>query len=569
MTYEFNAGDSGVNDFPNPYKIENIFLLLCAAVLSAGGISVLLSARAYLQDRQDPLAAATAVLAIGLFGAAIKLAIQAMSQLRFFLGRQFPRSLAEDMPIAGLGLAKGALEIMHALRQQAIEFPEPRGPVNGILYFLIKPLITSPAAVQAAAVRHFHAVLAITAMSASLLVSYGLFRGAAFEAAVSWLYLPLAAIAVLAPLLANRDQAELKNDDGDAQAMLWKLIAMVAFAVLAPATIPRFAPALEIPPIWIAPLLLLSAAMGTSLLFLASLFAQLDNVSQTGVSCERTTVSMNCHPAQLWTKVSRDFQDQWVRNIPNRSYANVPPGSKESDRGAFQGYILEETQPTASMASNPDKHAAGLKHARYRMLLSAWGLALAGLMAIVAAHHAPLFAQMARMEIARIFLIVIALGAATILAIGIGHLLYSRMYFTSRLVWIVVDGTYQTSQLSIGNRYASHVQSTSTLTRVEDATLRVWVADIVSVAFGKDGKRSIIAMAPADGFTKATAERLVQFAREQSAVAAPTSSRDIAKIQALGMLNETISALSGNGRAALVEDRFMPDRQTPIERCER
>ncbi len=558
MTYEFNADDTSVNDFPNPFKIENSFLLLSAAVLMAGGISVLLSARTYLQVHQDRVAVVTVIVAIGLFATAIKFAIQALSQLRFVLGRKFPSGLAEEVPINARGLAKGAIEVMQTLHRRAVEFREPRGPLNGLLYCLIKPLMTSPPPIQAAAARHFHAVLAMTTMLASLLESYVLFHGCAYEGIISWLYLPFTGLSLWMPLTADQEGAPATNEaDGDA-AILWKLLALIVFAIVAPVVIPRFVPAFGIPPLWMAPLLLLIGSMGASLLFLASLFARLDNVPQTSVSCEQTTVSMNCHPSQLWTQASRDFQDNWVRNTPNRSYANVPPGATDCERGEFQGYILEETQPTATdtLGLNSFWKAIAVKHLRYLASLGVWGLALSCLATGVAVHYAPLFAQMERFNISRILLMVIALGVPSLLSFRNGHLLWSRMYFKSRLIWITVDGTYHTSKLSMGNQFTGHAQSTSTLTRVEDATLRVWVADIVSVAFGKDGKRFIMALAPADGFAKETAERLVQFAQEQSSVAAPTSGRDFAKAQAMGLLDAALPVPSDTGFAALTKDKL-------------
>src|SRR5690606_31228185 len=96
-----------------------------------------------------------------------------------------------------------------------------------------------------------------------------------------------------------------------------------------------------------------------------------------------------------------------------------------------------------------------------------------------------------------------------------------------------------------------HVQSSSTLTRVEDAKLRVWVADITSVAFGKDGNRSVIAMAPADSVAKSIADRLVAFAANQSAVATPTAGRDLARASSIGRLDAAVHAgtIALEGRA--------------------
>src|SRR5471032_3427654 len=129
MTYEFNSADKQSNDFPNPFKTENIFLLLSVAVLIAGAISVLFTARGYLQNHHEKLATVCVMLSTALFGTAIKFLIQALSQIRFYLGRKFPLGLADELPTGQFGMSNSALEVMEVLKQSAIDFPEPEGPL--------------------------------------------------------------------------------------------------------------------------------------------------------------------------------------------------------------------------------------------------------------------------------------------------------------------------------------------------------------------------------------------------------------------------------------------------------
>jgi len=116
------------------------------------------------------------------------------------------------------------------------------------------------------------------------------------------------------------------------------------------------------------------------------------------------------------------------------------------------------------------------------------------------------------------------------------------MYFKSRLIWIYIDGTFQSGDVRIGNQFTGNAQSRATLTRVEDATLRVWVTDIVSVAFGKEAKRFIMAMAPADGYAKSLADGLKEFALNQSSIAIPTSNNDFIKARAIGLLDAAVTS---------------------------
>lgn len=564
MSYEFNSLDSLLNDFPNPYKYENTFMFITTAVMMVGALSVVLTAKQFFQDQSDVLAAVTLALAMVLSGVSIKLLIKALSQVRFFLGRKFPLGLAGELPVKECGVGIGTKELLNTMRHRAVDFAEPKGALNGVLYWLVKDLITSPAPIQAAAVLHFHSLLSLAALLLSLTVSFLVFNGSPQEGVVSWLYLPVCGLSLLTPFMQqDRLSIDAKLDAqaqaGTANDALWKLLGLVVFSIIAPVVIPRLAPVIPVPPMWLAPTLLLAGSLIASLLFFFALTARLDHATHTDVSCEQTTIAMNCAPAQLWTAISRDFQSSWERNIPNRAYANIPPDVFGSEHGSFGGYIVEETQPvpTSTTQYRTWADAFQVTSNRLLLLLGAWGVVCATAASIIAAYYAAGFANMDRTQVSRVMLVVIALCMVVVFSHKIGHLLWSRIQFKSRVYWIETSGTYQTSKIAIGNQFKGHTQSSSTLTRIEGATLRVWVTDIVSIVFGKDGHRSIVGMASADGVAKSMADRLKTFAADQSSVATPSSHRDLERAQSIGALDAAVRSaaaaaqVEGAQRAAL------------------
>lgn len=547
MSYEFNNADSLLNDFPNPFKFENTLMFLTAIITMAGAVDIIFTSQSLLKAEDDVLAMVTLAMAMVLGSVSVTTLIKALSQMRFFLGRKFPLGLAGELPTAETGVGIGTDRLLDMLRHRAIEFPEPTGALNGVLYSIVTDLITSPPQVQAAAVQHFHSFLQMLTLLGSLIASYIVFSGTAHEGVASWLYLPLSGLSILTPFVRHErlsgDAASGYHVRVDSNRALWKLAGLAVFSVMAPVVIPRVLPAVDIAPMWIAPALLLVGSLVASLLFFFALTARLDRATHTDVSCEQTTIAMNCAPAQLWTAISRDFQSSWERSIPNRAYANIPPDVLEGERGSFGGYIVEETQPvpTSTTQFNTWGEALKVTSARRLMLLGAWGITCAATASIVGAYYARQFVEMERMQISRVLLVVIALNTVAVLAHKVGHLLWSRMQFKSRIYWIETSGTYQTSVIAVGNQWTGHSQSSSTLTRIEDATLRVWVTDIVSVVFGKDGRRNIISMAPADSIAKSLADRLVAFAAEQSSIATPTSNRDMERAQSIGVLDAAVS----------------------------
>ncbi len=538
MSYEYNVGDTP-HEIDNPYTIENTFLLISSLFLLLGACWLLYVARSYFTAQEDKLGFATTGLAMAIFGIALHFVVWALSHMRFFFGRNLPVGLAEELLPTAIGKSARASSIQEILRQRSIPFPEPQGPLNGVLYSLIKPLIVAPPPIQFAAIRHFHAAIGMVAILFSLTISYFMFQGSSSEGLVSWLYLPLTGLSLATPFLKQKEHDSPPNSN----AMFGSLVGMIVFAMLAPVIVPRYLPHWDITPLWIAPTILLITSLVSSLLFLKSLLSQLDNVSQTAVSCEQTTIAMNCPPSQLWAEIGRDFQSNWVRDVPNRAYINLPPDVSGTERGAFQGHIMEETQPqaTSTMTFQGIKDALRVPYAKYLVLLSIWGMLLSLASVCFAGTLAPQFADMSRFEISRSFLGIFALGSSAVSSFRIGHLLWSRMYFTSRVVWIETTGTFQTSELDVGNQFTGRLRSRSKLTRIEDATLRVWLTDIVSVAFGKQGQRYIMAMAPADGIARGIAQRLVNFAGMQSTIVAPTSERDVLHAKNLSNLDRALS----------------------------
>lgn len=547
MSYEFNAGDTLSSEYKNPFVVENKLLMLASSLYAAGGIHALFSARRFMLEHADGYALAAAFVALTMLGVSIKLSIQAFSQFRFVYGRGFPIGLAPELKHTQRGTSPEADALQQQLRERSILFEEPKGPLAGLLYSILKPLLAAPPVIQYAAQRHFEALIGMLSVLMSLGISYVLFSGTPHEGIVSWAYLPLTGLTLIKPFLKADDLQPPK----DSRVTMLRTAGLVVFAVIGPVLMTRYVPALPVPPMWIAPLTLLLGSIGASGFFFAAVVARIDSAPQTAVSCEQTTIAMNCQPAQLWTAISRDFQQAWARGIPNRQYSSVAPEAQES-KGSFNGSVLEETQPAPTNMMQFTGVLQSLKapHTKPLVWLGLWAVLMAAAAALITVFGAGSFLGMGKMEVSRVVLTLIGLQTATLLAFRIGHVLWSRMYFKSRMTWIEVQGTYQTAELDIGNQVTGNARSRSTVIRIEDAVLRVWVTDIVSVAFGKDSKRFIMGMAPADETAAAMAQRLKQFAAEQSMIVSPTSLRDGRKVAVLNGMNKLMHHNFGAGPAA-------------------
>jgi undecaprenyl pyrophosphate phosphatase UppP len=123
MTYDFNSSDTLLNDVPNPYKFENSFMFITAAVTMAGAVHVILTAKHLFQIHDDKLAAVTLSLAMILGGVSMNTLIKALSQVRFYLGRRFPLGLVGELPVTETGVGVGTEDLLETMRHRAIHFP--------------------------------------------------------------------------------------------------------------------------------------------------------------------------------------------------------------------------------------------------------------------------------------------------------------------------------------------------------------------------------------------------------------------------------------------------------------
>ena len=99
MTYEYGS-ESKRLELPNPYRLQNRLLWLCALLLVGAGVLSLLWARSAMQESALRLAGAPILAGLLLVAAGLAAAATAATRLRFFFGRGRPASLAPEIPAA-------------------------------------------------------------------------------------------------------------------------------------------------------------------------------------------------------------------------------------------------------------------------------------------------------------------------------------------------------------------------------------------------------------------------------------------------------------------------------------
>ena len=535
MAYDYNSQDNRF-DFPNPYRVENVFYFCAAAILILGGVALLFAARSNIGVK-TAISALPIGLGVAMLLHGMVMAGKAMSRLRFFFGRGQPASLARNLTPDQTGSTPEAAALTELMRHSSLAYPEPKGPLNGLLYSLFPHLIFSPAYIQAVAQRQFHNALAFVVTLISLLVSV---FGASHESA-TWLGLLYFGIALFILIKPVEQGAQ-----GEANIGLKGVLALVIVAILGPVLVPFVTKGLP-PPDWLpgpwqAALVILCGMVGIALFFQAVMSQSQRGTPTVNMAVVQDTVSMNGHPKQVMDELERKMQESWVASLPNRVYTRVLPEivlTQES--GSFEGASIQETQPLPRGEIADMTWASCFSEPRYRWLgwLNAFGL----LALLAAVTLLGLFAT-------RFFtggnpesqLAGAAYLGASFWMLGnfcfrAGGVLWGRFDFVSQLIWVEMRGNYQAAKMDYGNQFTDRIKTEKKIINVETMTLRVWFAEIESVAFGKDSHRSILAMRGLQDKAEGLHRILKEFGAQQSTLVAPTAQADLQRAQALATLN--------------------------------
>ena len=139
------------------------------------------------------------------------------------------------------------------------------------------------------------------------------------------------------------------------------------------------------------------------------------------------------------------------------------------------------------------------------------------------------------------------------------HELFGRFDFESVVYWLEFNGSYQAASVDYGNVLSDRLKTRKALPNIETATLQVWIVELQSVVFGKDGRRIVRGMIGRKDEAQRLAQSLAEFARDQSVVVAPSSEGDARKIAAMAAVAAPEPALPAATAAALVRGAGRPE----------
>ncbi|MGA8010764.1 MAG: hypothetical protein WCA24_15395 [Thiomonas sp.] len=556
MSYEFSDRSQALN-LPNPYSTENIFLYLASAALILAGLVVLFQVRGHLQGGVDARGAAALVISVLLLSGGIAWAWRGFSQLNYFVGRGLPRGLAPEIPEGQDGSSKAGLEVRELLRNGAVLFEDPG---NNPLYRFMPNLIFAPYAVRGAAHRLAQSGVALLAYIVSMTLALLVFSNPQTASWLGLFYLVLGYVVIFQPMVRGNLTAQ-SNTLQKAKLSIGLLVLLIVAAVIGPVLLALFQRQLPaLPALQINAALLFSAiaAFVATALGLATLWAQMGPPPQSVGSAQTTEVfTMNSHPAKLMEQVDRMLMERWKEAIPNRRYLRQSP-EVAGRQGQFRLELVEETQPMPRERTTPSGigHAMALPQFRWLVLLSAWFALLMGVVAIGA--YGLSHALLAGGDLSFWIMLTLGLSVASVYALRSAHALWGRYDFRSAVIWVEVQGSFESARMEMGNVLADRLKTEKDVINIEAMTLRVWASEIDTVLFERTGPRQVLAMRGLPSMAQGMAAELRGFGQERPTLVAPQSSLDAERAAHIGQFNQLIgssaapaAALSGAAAQAL------------------
>ena len=534
MSYEFNP-ETKLFEFPNPYKVENLALLAAGILLTLGGIGTLVAVRERITQGADLAALKVIAIAVILMLSGCGFLGRAFVQLRYFFGRNRPDSLAPHIAADVDGDSRGAAFYKETLRQNAISYPEPKGALNGLLYSLLPSLIFAPHVIRLSAQRQFYNFLVLVATFLSFLVCWLAFGQSPAAGWIGLAYGVFAFVQIMRPMA---------HGGVERQVGVGSLIGLVLLAVLGPVILGMVAgrlPSLGELSINGVVCIALLCALASCAVFGAALKNQLRSAPDAvGAARVTETVTMNAHPNKLIEELDRILMSRWYGNIPNRRYTRRSP-QIVARQGQFTAELFEETQPRPHTNGAAPNLGQALANPRFFWLTC---LTILGLMCVVAATLAAFVASKHILDgapVASTFAFAISQFLVGLFCLRSAHILWGRFDFVSELVWVDINGSYESAQMHVGNQMTSQVHSSKNVINIESMTMRVWVSEIDTVIFGKDAARQLVGMRGLPAIAEELARSLKGFGETRSTVVAPSTPQDLERARNISAVGKVMA----------------------------
>jgi hypothetical protein len=526
-------------DLPNPYKFENICLVVAAMIGVLLAFETLVDIRDALRGHERVMAIVGLGVFAAMMAAVVWLGAHAMRQLRIV------RTLDDIAPLAPLvtrGSTQGSPEadvLIDRIRQNALPVHPPRDPLGTLMISLSDRLARAPVPLQRMAQAEFTNLVLMLAIGIGMLVSLFLLSNSAAAPWVGLLYGINIAV-VVAQALRNGRLIPF----GPAS-----YIALLMLSALLPVALGLAGHALpDLGAFHVTAKVSVALAMFVAccVLLLLVIVDQSWIPVRTPPACRQIVQPINFSPDDIGGQFAREIAEI-AGNRNSWCYAGGGSGIGSQNTGSFHSVHCEESRPKVDIRLLPATIAEAFTKPGYRFLTmltllgaAAWigfFLACRHAAGTIIDHHMPID-QLSWAGILLTIAIYIQRGA---------HLLWGRNDMESTLAILELSGTFSSFSASAGNRFTGSVQTDRRSVNVENLQLTLWLCSLKTIVFGIGQPRTLIGFEGPIALADSVMDHLQRFVAGQSIIVAPSTREDESRLGRLNPDGRPIGPPAGHG----------------------
>lgn len=612
MSFEYGSDCLGIK---NPFRVEGFFKIIRGCITFGLGLIVLLSIpdNVKISPNFGWITIITAFLFLT-FGT-VSLGKGIMQVVRFFVGRNVPTSLSknfEDVKNKDENTSYSAIELEKMmLNRTNSTFKEPNGIIELLLHTFVSKLTFAPIAIRnIAQIVTSSGVKTIIAIISMLLATFVLYSGlinlqAAFVFNLFALIMVLYLISIW--FKAGRP-INIKDTQNVKSITVFSFVRTLIFSVSIPvaisyclAFIPTkhkefidrlsilslddlenlrldeslilgFTSAFNITSIIIVIALFMVIAVFYA--FIMTYFRTKTLDPETNTSESRESWDKDVHPKEIFINLEQIVMaKRRYKNIPNRNYLKFAPELAEGSggKGYYRGKFLQETQPKVekikmNVASKTFRLAGTILG---QVLLGASALMLYRIYSIspdiissvevIARTEHLSNSQMFKLGQDSFSVVLYLLFAFVFITFGrlfsnLSHIYWAEMIFSSKLLYLNCEGTFNESRITMGKGVYDSAQSDNIVTKTSNTSIciasEIYTSTFVGVgANNLELPRHIITMKEASIEMNAIMDELKQNLDNKKKIASIDNEKDLNTINSFNKMNSTMSAqrfLNGN-----------------------
>ena len=604
MSYEYGSDGLGIK---NPFRVEGLLKMLRGGLTLFLGITILLSIPENVQINPYYGWTTTVIASVLLLFGVIAFGKGVMQVVRFFVGRNAPTSLSKNYAETrndqeNTGYTATELEQM-LLNRTNSTFEEPKGVIELLLHTFVPKLTFAPVPIRniaqtmtSAGVKT--AISVISMLLASFVIYSGLIK--LHSDFVFNVFAVVMIVYFVSVWWGAGRPINKKDTQNIKQIGAFSFVRTLIFSVSIPVSISyglSFIPpqgkrfieevsnlsidnlatmnpieslvlgltsSFNLKPMLMLIVVLVSAVVVYT--FLMTYFRTRQLNPETHTSEARESWDKDVHPKEIFINLEQIVMaKRRYKNIPNRNYLKFAPELAEDSggKGSYRGKFLQETQPKVeAIEMNPLNKV-------FRLLGSVFGQLLLGCIAgilfliyqkapdiissvelIVRSQYISNESSFALGE--NIFFVISSLLFMVVfLAFGrlfsnLSHIYWAEMVFSSKLLYLNCEGTFNESRITMGKGIHDSAQSDNVIVKTSNTSICIASEIYTSTFVGVGSKnlelpRHIMTMKEASVDMNAIIDELKHNLDSKKKIASIDSEQDVQTMNAFNQLNNTIN----------------------------